>query len=105
MKIFLVSSHHCLEYESDGATQQMWMPKKPSAQNSTVDTHHLCQDYSHFYALMVLYNSFARCVMTLIYVLLTGICYGFQVMRFLESPNTPFTIIYERFPEGSYAFV
>ena len=32
--------------------------------------------------------------------MVTGICYGFQAMRFLESPNTPFTIIYERFPEG-----
>lgn len=30
----------------------------------------------------------------------TGICYGFKVMRFAESPDVPFTVIYERFPTG-----
>ena len=29
-----------------------------------------------------------------------GICYGFEAMRLHESPNTPFSIVYERFPEG-----
>ena len=31
-----------------------------------------------------------------------GICYGFEVMRFAESPDVPFTVIYERFPTGDY---
>ena len=31
-----------------------------------------------------------------------GICYGFQVMRYHESPNTPFTVIYTRFVKGWY---
>ena len=35
-----------------------------------------------------------------LYLLYTGICYGFEVMRFAESPNVPFTVIYERFPTG-----
>ncbi len=30
----------------------------------------------------------------------TGICYGFEAMKLHESPNTPFSIIYERFPVG-----
>lgn len=30
----------------------------------------------------------------------SGICYGFEAMRLHESPNTPFSILYERFPEG-----
>lgn len=29
-----------------------------------------------------------------------GICYGFQVLRVCESPNIPFTLLYERFTEG-----
>ena len=29
-----------------------------------------------------------------------GTCYGFQVMRMHESPNIPFTVLYERFKEG-----
>ena len=29
-----------------------------------------------------------------------GICYGFQVLRVCESPNIPFTILFERFSEG-----
>ena len=32
--------------------------------------------------------------------LCAGTCYGFQVMRMHESPNTPFTVLYERFKEG-----
>lgn len=31
---------------------------------------------------------------------LLGVCYGFEVMRISESPNTPFTCIYERFKKG-----
>lgn len=33
-------------------------------------------------------------------ILHVGICYGFQVLRVCESPNIPFTILYERFTEG-----
>lgn len=33
----------------------------------------------------------------------SGICYGFQVMTVNESPNTPFTILYERFEKGMLA--
>ena len=32
--------------------------------------------------------------------LTTGICYGFQVMRVHESPNTPFSVLYERFEQS-----
>ena len=35
--------------------------------------------------------------------MVTGICYGFEVMRAAESPNTPFTVLYERFETGMYA--
>ena len=30
----------------------------------------------------------------------TGICYGFEVMRVAESPNTAFTLLYTRFKVG-----
>ena len=30
-----------------------------------------------------------------------GICYGFEVMRISESPNIPFTCIFERFKKGN----
>lgn len=30
-------------------------------------------------------------------------CYGFQVMTVNESPNTPFTILYEQFEKGMLA--
>ena len=33
--------------------------------------------------------------------LFAGICYGFEVMRVQESPNTPFTILFEHFSEGN----
>ncbi len=29
-----------------------------------------------------------------------GICYGFEVMRVVESPNTAFVVLFERFKEG-----
>ena len=35
--------------------------------------------------------------------MVTGICYGFEVMQAAESPNTPFTVLYERFETGMYA--
>lgn len=37
------------------------------------------------------------CMYSALYV---GICYGFEVMRFAESPDIPFTVTYERFPTG-----
>ena len=36
------------------------------------------------------------------FVYCTGICYGFQLMRVVESPNTPFTVLYSRFVEGMH---
>ena len=30
-----------------------------------------------------------------------GICYGFEVMRVHESPNTPFNVLFTRFPQGT----
>ena len=30
-----------------------------------------------------------------------GVCYGFEVMRISESPNIPFTCIFERFKKGN----
>lgn len=38
---------------------------------------------------MSLYNCYA------------GVCYGFQVMRVSESPNTPFAVLFERFKQGT----
>ena len=29
-----------------------------------------------------------------------GICYGFEVLRICESPNIPFTILFQRFQKG-----
>lgn len=31
-----------------------------------------------------------------------GICYGFQVLHVCESPNIPFTILFERFEKGMH---
>lgn len=35
----------------------------------------------------------------------TGICYGFQAMRLRESPNVPFTLLYERYMTGNVSCV
>ena len=35
----------------------------------------------------------------------TGICHGFQVMRKHESPNTPFSVLLTRFPNGEYKLI
>ena len=32
----------------------------------------------------------------------SGVCYGFEVMRVSESPNTAFTLLYSRFQHGTY---
>lgn len=34
------------------------------------------------------------------YFHLKGVCYGFEIMDNAESPNVPFTVIYQRFPSG-----
>lgn len=31
----------------------------------------------------------------------SGVCYGFQTMRLRESPNTAFTVLFERFKTGT----
>jgi len=33
----------------------------------------------------------------------TGICYGFQVMKYHESPDVPFTLLRTRFTKGFYS--
>ena len=43
---------------------------------------------------LTVYTSYIYGILTL------GVCYGFQIMRVTESPNTAFTILYTRFLEG-----
>lgn len=35
-------------------------------------------------------------------IVYAGICYGFKMMRLVESPNTAFTVLYTRFVEGEF---
>ena len=57
-----------------------------------------CQ-HGNFYTSCIYIKNYIilRCILPMFY---TGICYGFKVMRFAESPDVPFTVIYERFPTG-----
>ena len=50
-------------------------------------------------------QSDAMIVALCMFVYYTGICYGFQVMRVVESPNTPFTVLYTRFVEGKHYII
>ncbi len=44
-----------------------------------------------------------RYYINFIFHFVTGICYGFQAMRLCESPDIPFTILYERFLRGMFS--
>jgi len=34
-----------------------------------------------------------------------GVCYGFEIMKYHESPNVPFTILRTRCHEGNAKFI
>ena len=89
-------------YEADTDRKASIYTKKNSGHPSllpgvfTLFCHHGMLHYAHSW---LKYSAYVYTLLQLYFF--TGICYGFQAMRLHESPNTPFTILYERSQEGT----